>query len=560
MSDAHAFDRDRGYHSFLADAYEGGAAWENPSSPTLGVSRLFSRQVRPRETEPGEEIVERLEATVNTYLSPWPAETLSSFTRRRRLAVYINLVQPVVDAYVDTVTEQITRDLGTLDPYLANLDRQGQTWAELVGDVARQVALDGVTAVMLDNPPTNDATTRAEEVARGVGLRATVVPIASWAWLEMDDDGAVTEFAYADAATNDPTATARKVRVWVWKRDGWSLHEAAVPTGDTLEKHRPRITRSKPVRSGPLPPGLDRIPVEFAYHRRVRRTRAPRGTSIAAAPAGISLQVYQLLSAIEDTHRRAPPFLSVPTRASNGLEPEVKAKVGPEAALETTAGSTPQWVTFPPESLKDIREHVVYLVALAFRVSGLEVQADASAQVQSGEALRVRSRDFEARAKKLAKDLRAFEVRALALAARMLGMSAAPSVTYPQRFVLGDPSELLAAAALLLQQVGDRLGPAGTTEAVRQALGAALALDDATLARVMKEVEEKLRNGAPPQKELFEYDYSAGVVSVDEARATKGLPPLAGGAGKVSVLEWLKGIERRAEASAKPVPMNTEAA
>jgi len=561
MPDCHVFDRDRGYHSFIADAYEGGAAWEHPSSPTMGVSRLYSRRVQPAPAgESGDVVVEKIEATVNSYLSPWPAETLSSYERRRRLAVYVNLVQPVVDAYVDTVTERVTRDLGGLAPYLGNLDRQGQTWPEFVGDVARQAALDGVTAVVLDNPPSNTATNRAEEVAQGVGLRATVVPVASWAWLEYDADGALCEFAYADAMNADPTATQHTVRVWVWTLAGWSVHECSLPTGDAVEKHRGAILATAPQRSGPLPAGLTRIPVEFAFHRRVRRTRAPRGTSIAAAPAAISLQVYQLLSAIEDTHRRAPPFLAVPTRASNGLEPETKAKVGPDAALETPEGSTPQWVTFPPESLKDIREHVVYLVALAFRVSGLEVQADASAQVQSGEALRVRSRDFEARAKKLANDLRAFEVRALALAASMLGMRDAPSVTYPQRFVLGDPSELLAAAVLLVQQVGDRLGAEGTTEAVRQAVNAALALDDATAAKVMAEVTDKLKNGAPPQKELFAYDYDAGVVSVDEVRATKGLPPLASGAGKVSVLEWAKGIEARALKGEAPAPMRAEAA
>lgn len=234
--------------------------------------------------------------------------------------------------------------------------------------------------------------------------------------------------------------------------------------------------------------------------------------------------------------------------------------MGPDQAIPAPEGAgTPEWVTFPSESLQDLRAHVAFLVGLAYRVSGLEVQADTSAQVQSGEALRVRSRDFEARAQRFARSLEDFERRALDVAAALLGLDrAALSVTYPQRYVLGDPSELLAAAVLLLQQLGDRLGGTATTEAVRQALGAALALDDATAAKALEEIEAKLASSAPPQKELFVYDYDAGVVSVDEVRATKGLQPLAGGKGKVSVLEWAKGIEKRAELGHAPATMTTE--
>jgi hypothetical protein len=544
MTTLHTFDADRGYHLFLSDAYEGGTSWQRPSSSTLGSAQLYRRDVQ-RDSEGRDVVVDAVTSTVPTYLQPWPAETELNFSRRRRLAVYINLCEPIVDAYADAVTSSVKRDLGPLDPYLASCDGEGQTWASLVGDVSRQVAIDGVCAVVVDQPERVAAGNRAEEVARGAGLRVTIVPVSSWAWMVLDDTGVCCEIAYASQATESTTAMHQDLRVYVWRADhdgtpgGWAVYAKRVQVGQSLADHRAAIIAATPMRSGPLAPGLGgRIPVVFAYHRRTRRKSAPAGRSIAAAPAGIGLQVYQLLSEIEDTARRAPGFLAVPTAARGGLEPETAAKVGPDQALPIPEGSgAPEWVTYPSESLAEKRAHVAYLVGLAYRVSGLEVQADQSAQVQSGEALRVRSRDFEARAMKLASDLRDFEARALAVASQVLGITAAPTIVYPQRFVLGDPSEVLAAATLLLQTLGDRLGARGVTEAMRQAIGAALSLDDGTLGEVVEEIEAKLNSSQPPaQKELFAYDYDAGVVTVNEVRATKGLGPIPG--GDVTTLEW----------------------
>lgn len=497
MSDTFTFDTDRSEHLFYADAYEGGAAWECPSLSSLGTATLWRREVI--DSDAGQRIEERAVGQVRSYLSPWPAETLGAYTRRRRLAVYVNICEPIVDAYADTVTADVARDLGPLEPFLRTLDGQSQPWSELVGDVARQLALDGVTAVVLDAPPENPASTRADEVARGIGLRATVVPRASWAWLTLDDYGGVVEFAYADAPSVDVAQVTRRVRVWCWTRAGWSVRDYQLPQTEALDEHVERIRATPPTRSGPLPGGATEIPVVFAYHQRLRTTRAPRGKSIAATPSRVSLQIYQLLSAIEDTHRRAPPFLAVPTRATNGLSPSVRAQVGPESGLPVPEGaSVPEWVTFPPESLKDIREHVAFLVALAYRVSGLEVQADQSAQVQSGEALRVRSRDFEKRARKLAAGLKTFEDAALALAARILRFTFTATVTYPQRFVLGDTAELAEAALMVLEKLGKYLGEEGVKAAIRQAIASALTLDDAGVARVLAEVEAKLRAPVPP--------------------------------------------------------------
>ena len=500
MSHAHVFDLNRGYSLFLADAYEGGEAWERPSSATLGTATLYGYTVATTD-EGRQQAVEVSNGTVRTYLVPWPGESKSNFTRRRSLATYINLACPIVDAYLDAITPNVTRALGRLEPYLASLDGDGQTWPELVSDAALAAALDGVAAVVIDAPERNDATNRAEEQAAGIGLRATVVPLASWAWLR-EDDGRVCEFAYADQATLDETAIAQHVRVWVWRseRDDatgvlaatWSVYEHTLAAGTEVGSARTEIMARNPVRTGPLPSALGgRLPVVFVYHRRVRRSRVPRGQSLAAAPAAIGRQVYQLMSMIEDVQRRAPPFLSVPTASKGGLEPETAAKVGPDQALPAPeSGGTPSWVTFPAEPLADIRAHIAFLVALAYRIAGLEVQADTSAQVQSGEALRVRSRDFESRAAKFAQNLQSFEKRALALCATLLGLSPQEaSTTYPQRFVQRDPSEALASVLLLFQSgIAERMGAEGLVEVLRQGVNAAITLDPAQLDAITAEL------------------------------------------------------------------------
>jgi len=506
MSHAHVFDQSRGYSLFLADAYEGGEAWERPSSATLGTATLYGYSVTTNSDTGREQVIEVSNGTVRTYLVPWPGESKANFARRRSLATYINLACPIVDAYLDAITPCVTRSLGALEPYLSNLDGDGQTWPELVSDAALAAALDGVAAVVIDAPAQNAATNRAEEQAAGIGLRATVVPLASWAWLR-EDDGRVCEFAYADQATVDETAIAQHVRVWVWRseRDDatgvltatWSVYEHTLAAGVDVGSARTEIMARNPVRTGPLPAVLGgRLPLVFVYHRRVRRSRVPRGQSLAAAPAAIGRQVYQLMSMIEDVQRRAPPFLSVPTASKGGLEPETAAKVGPDQALPAPeSGGAPTWVTFPAEPLADIRAHIAFLVALAYRVAGLEVQADASAQVQSGEALRVRSRDFEARAMKFAQNLQSFEKRALALCSTLLGLPDEATTTYPQRFVQRDPSEALASVLLLFQSgLVDRMGPEGTVEVVRQGINAAITLDASQLDAITAE----LRAAPPP--------------------------------------------------------------
>ncbi len=519
------FDAQRGVHMFLSDAYYGGERWRSPRASTISTTCLVSyAAVR---TEAGEERIQEVRGqSFASYLVPFVGESETTFARRRQLAVYVNLVQPIVDAYTDSVTGSVSRDLGPVGDALKRLDGRGLSYEQLVAETARWSAVHGVMAVIVDAPRDNPATTRAEEQEMGIGLRAIMVPPESWAWCVYDDDtNELTEFAYVDPPRVEPevSAATRVVHLWVWDREGWRRVRASVPmTTQAGQYPREAITRDgKVLRFGQLPPSVaGRVPVVFSFFRPVLFTGIPEGVSLVGDVAHAGRQIYQLLSWAEDTLRRAGfSFLQVPTKEASGtLSPQQRLRLGPEDALGVPSdGGAASWVTHPSEPTTELRNHIVFLIMLAYRAAGLEVQADQSAQAQSGSALRVRSRDFEGRAKGFATSMRGFETEFLALASKYLALPAGtpePRVTYPERFTMPDLSEELDKAIALVASFGEQLGPEGVAAAVRQAVTSALSLSDDEVAQVMVEVrarvEELLKRKPPVQMPPTQHQFKPG--------------------------------------------------
>lgn len=523
------FNDTRGEHLFLQDAYYGGRRWRSPRPSSLSSTSLVTWEAT-QNSEGDDVIVERRGKEYTTYLVPFPGESASTFERRQAMAVYVNVVQPIVDAYCDSVTGKVQRDLGALEPYLKKLDGKRLRWQQLVTEAARWSATHGVMATVVDVPPGPPARTRAEEQAQGRGVRAILVPPQAWAWMIVDDDGKLIEFAYVDQggqSNPDLVAATTDMTVWVWNTAGWSKRRAKVPVGAQLvtaamttvgdqtvpvtglAAQRDVFLASEPVAQGKLPPGVaGDVPVVFSYFRPVAFSATPDGVSIVGDAAHCGRQLYQILSWAEDTLRRAGfSFLQVPTKeASSQLGEQQRLRLGPDAALGVPAeAGDAHWVTHPSEPTTELRAHAMFLVMLAFRSAGLEVAADQSAQVQSGEALRIRSKDFESRASAFAVSMDGYEEEVLQLAARYLGLPPDGwTVTYPQRFVLPDMQEGLDNAIALMAAFGERLGPEGLTACIQQAVSSAMALSDAELAKVMTEVKARIEElqkraaAAPP--------------------------------------------------------------
>ena len=242
----------------------------------------------------------------------------------------------------------------------------------------------------------------------------------------------------------------------------------------------------------PLPAALrGALPIEFVSYKRDTSTPYPLGLSLVSDAAAVGRAIYNYLSWAQEIHRHAGfPFLALPMAATGGqMDPQTRVSVGPTRALPYSADTgAPSYVQPSSESTRELREHCVFLFQAALRTAGLEMSADASAQVQSGEALRIRSRDFESRAKRFARNLERYETRMLSLLARFAGVADPQRVTYAERFALPDPTSDLANALKLLTDCPVEMGVTAKTAAVRVAVKAALSLSDADLARVMDEV------------------------------------------------------------------------
>jgi hypothetical protein len=490
------FDTYRAQWAFLWDSYWGGERYRFPTPTALSSASVRAGQTT-RVTEAGQPIIE--ERAVVSYLVPHPAEDDRSFAQRIALATYLNLVQPVVDAYAEAATSGVSRDVGALESLLDDVNQRGSSWGEFVEEVARWAAVYGIVAAVVDAPEErDDVRSRADERDAGMRPYATIVHPTAWAWIDTDERGRVTEFAYVEEAYADPETRGRDVvRLRVYARDGWSVRVGSVAAGAGLEAHRGAFAvdhdEAGNARRGPLPGVLrGELPVVFCAYKRDTAGRRPMGMSLVADTATTARLIYNCLSWVSEIHRHAGfPFLALPLRSTGGqMDPATRVAVGPSRALPYDSGAgLPTYVQPSSESPRELREHCVFLFQAALRTAGLEMAADASAQVQSGEALRIRSRDFESRCKRFARNLQRFEEGTLRLFAAYAGTpSERIRVTYAQRFTLPDPAVDLANALKLLVEVPVEIGAQAKVAAVEQALRAVLALPDERFTEVMAEV------------------------------------------------------------------------
>lgn len=493
------YDLRRDYCAFLGDAYRGGWAWQNPSSQSYGtaVIRVFAQA--PDNAAAQISIVNAGER--RTYLVPHAGEVPDEFDLRVKLATYVNVCEPIVDSYRDAVVRHVTRDLGALDNALKNLNGRGQTWSGLVNDVATWALTYGYLPVVIDAPRTNPARNAAEEEALGIGLRAVVVHPQSIAWVDTDDDGCVNEFAWYERCDLGVNSSIYTTKVRVWNREEWYTVEGmADRTGLTrIREHAkswPRLDQGR----NPI----GQVPVTWAFFNEDTTSRNPIGTSVIEDIAPVARTIFNELSRVEEDHRKGATFLAVPTtEASGGLSPDTEIRVGPDSAFGFASNTAPpSYVSPPSERASEIRAHVLFLIALAYRMAGLEVAADSSAQVQSGEALRVRSRGFEDRCGGFAQSLERWERAALTLVAAWLRAKPTIVLSYPKRFVLPDLGEDLARAVLLTETWGSQLGQEGTIAVLRQAINAALSLSEDQVNRLIDEIKSKLAQEAAPQTPL----------------------------------------------------------
>lgn len=555
----HTYDSDRDRWAFLYDSYCGGHRYRQPSSTTLGSVTIQTNAIN----EAGQKIGGQ-RSQVRSYLVAHPNESERDFELRVSIAAYVNIVAPIVKAYSESVTSKVR--LENVPDIMADVIEdatRGQTsWDQFREEAVRWHANYGLGWTVVDAPrAAQPAAPRTVAAAGDDGIRPYVVFVHPPAVVEVcvDAGGKLTRFVFAESPfqSRDRNVTAYRARLRILDvqgyngAPGWAVVEGNATVGTPLAG---QYATMAVVDSGPLDPRLgNELPVIPGFYERDTTSLAPNGISLVDDAADIARLIFNALSWASEIHRHAGfPFLAIPLASTGGqLDPKAELTIGPGKGLgfNSTTGA-PQYVQPPAESPRELREHCLFLFALALRSAGMEVAADSSAQVQSGEALRIRSRDFESRAQRFASATRAWELRVLRLLALYAGASeqeiAGIKVTYPKRFTLPDVSEDLARALSVLTVSVD-LGNEAKLAAIRQMLDAALSLADDELDVILDEIRARLTAGdqvnaagiaddvairqasitAQSQQDkpesFYQYELEGGMVTVNEWRATKGL-------------------------------------
>jgi hypothetical protein len=504
------YDAKRPRLAQLYDFFLGGDCVRTPSETPLSVARVTSTAI----DESGKPVYSSRE--FRSYLVPFPAESDKSFECRLALTSYVNVVAPIVDAYAEAVTSNVKRDLGALREFDGDVDLRGATFGELFEECARWTALYGCLAVVVDAPAESDAKSRGDERSGGVKPYAILVHPTAWCWVEVDDYGRVVEFAYTDAAyrTREQTRAEQTVRIRVWTADregqpgGWKVLQGGIGlgAGETIAGQRGRLDV---VAEGPLPKELaGQIPVRFSFYKRISTAREPLGQSLVDDAADIARTILNRRSWEQQIQREAGfPTLAIPMASTGGqMDAQTAIAIGTSKAIGYNANAgAPQWVQPSAEWAKDLREACMQDFQLALRTAGLELAADQSAQVSSGEALRIRSRDFESRAARFARNMKRLEQSVLELYALLAGVPAEFSVEYPKRFTLPDHGGDFARAMELLRSPVE-IGRTAKLEAAKQLVSSALALDDAKQTEVAQQIEATLDEDAEAFKQQREVE------------------------------------------------------
>jgi hypothetical protein len=390
----------------------------------------------------------------------------------------LNIVSPIVKAYSEGVTSEVSRDLSDISDMSLDVDRQGSTWGDIATEVATWACVHGVVATVVDTPnQSTEGISEAERIARKIQPYVVVVHPTSWIDAVVRD-GRLVEFSYLTPVDSD-TGNQRAMR-WV-ANDGWYLHDW----------NGAGFSHTNLVRSGKLPSVLGgQLPVTFAYYERDSTSAIPLGLPLIQDAATTGRLINNMISWVSEIDRNASfPFLAVPSASTGGvLDRSVRIQVGPQRALgvDSKAG-LPTWVEPSGNSQRSLREQCVFLFNWTYRSVGMEISVDSGSGVQSGEALRIRSRDFESRALRFAHRMQSWELATLRLFSKLAGRTGEISVQYPKRITLKIPSEELTRALQLLSAPTE-IGPHARVQAVSQAVKAALTLTDEQYSEISDEV------------------------------------------------------------------------
>jgi hypothetical protein len=480
------YDLRRDLQLFRRASYVGGEDYRYPRPSTLSRQRLVTGTVNADGT------TTYSETRRTSYLVPFPAEDDRSYDLRLALATYVNVVAPIVDAYARGVTSGVTRELGDLEQYADDIDARGTSWPQFVESIAAWTEVYGELAVVVDAPSEPAPDTAADDARRPY---CVLVSPAAWAWTRQDDRGQVVEFAYVEQALQEDEASSSTYRVRVLTTEGWQVRKATVGAGASLGAGSGEV-----LASGKWPAQIaGKLPVVFSFFRRDESSAAPRGISLVGDVCDIARAIYNRRSWADTIAREAGfPTLAIPMADTGGqLDAATRIMVGTSKAMGFNSGAgAPSWIQPSSEWFERLHARNAEDFRLCLRITGVDSDGDAGA-ASSGEALRIRSRDFESQARSFARSLHATELAILRLYATWAGVNVdGVRVSYPSRFVLPDRGADFDRALKLLKDSPVELGVKAKARAAQQLVTSALPLDDAAAHEIAEEIRGVLEQDA----------------------------------------------------------------
>lgn len=498
----------RGHLTFLRDSYRGGYFYTNPAQ-----SILNSVSISDTAVDKDGFVIPISTTNFSSYLTPYDGESASSFSNRTKTAAYINLVRPVVSAYVDAATSKVSRNFGKLGTGISSdIDTQGSSYDEFLRNAATDSCVYGWTFVVVDVQP-NDPTK----------VRYVLVDPTKVERVVVDDYGKIEDFLYITQAeiANAAAPAIQSISAVRINSSGISILQGTVDYNKGYDPNNLKV-----VSNVPLAPGLNgQLPVIVSFYQKDTSSLIPMGISLVETQAQIGREVYNLQSYSQDILRMHFPQLIYPIKASNGsLTPEAQRAMGTKVALtydsETNA---PSFISPSKDSTDALKAQSDWLIEKAMAAAYLDLNSSSGVN-SSGFALTIKSREFENAVKRFAKELSKFETKLLDISAKIVGIQGDPaySVNYPDNFSPIDISSALQTVKTVLDLSKEYdIGETAKKEALIFIVTNALGLSDEINSKMIKEISKA--NTAPaivPAPEQIQSIASQDQPSVSQSQPT----------------------------------------
>jgi len=513
----------------LRDAYDGMGGF------ACSVAAACTGERAPGDSEGGYGRSRR------TYLTRFSRESPAHFTARADRSAYTNHIAPIIDTYHGHLARRRPRresDSPLVNAWWADVDGHGHDLAEWLAPVMQRAQLFGWRAVLVDRPVEVDPT-------RPVTVVRDLEPEEIVAW-QIGQDGTLDWIRLGSAwSERDPAGGApRCVEVYTtWTRDEWASVRFVRVEGAAAD-----VWAVESVTGAPH--DLGRVPVAILRWQSSVRPRALHGVSQVASVLPLALALFNVESEYTD-HLANQNFAFLAIQGSP--QDLADLKLGTNDGMTYPPGAAaPQYIAPPSDVAVQYALRAEGLTRAIYSAAKLERP---SAEASGGDAASgvAKAYDFaatDAALQSFARALAAFEYELIDLVARWSGdlAGAAVAVTrieWPQRYdARGIADDLNALFAVLDEKVRPLMPPKAVALAVQSIVGTVFpeaTTDEAAacVAQIEASYQRALAAGdsdKPKVTELFGYDLDAGLITVNQYLAGKGLPPAPG--GDVTIIEW----------------------